>query len=85
MVDNIEVVLSLPADLVSRAKEAGMLDDAHIARLLEAELQRQQRQAAASQLQADLKKLRAASDPLSDGEITALVNDEIEAHRTANR
>lgn len=80
--DKIDVTLTLPAELVSRAKEAGVLDNLHIARLIEAELRRRN---AAAKLGADVVKLRAASEPMSDDEIAALVNAEIEAYRAEKR
>lgn len=65
---NVDVVLSLPEELVERAKSEGLLDEARIAAWLAAELERRSRVA---QLRADIQKLRSVEPPLTQAEIDA--------------
>ena len=74
---NIDVTLSLPEDLVERAKSEGLLDDERIAAWLETELVRRSR---VKTLRADLQKLRAVQPSLTQAEI----DDEIDASREAH-
>jgi len=72
--DTTEVILNLPADLVERAREAGILENSRITRLLEAELQRE---IAVTRLFNNLAKLRSVEPPLTPEEI----DTEIRAYR----
>lgn len=71
---NIDVVLSLPAELVERAKSEGLLDDERVTAWLEKELERRSQ---IKQFQEDVQKLRSFEPSLTQPEIDA----EIEAHR----
>jgi len=65
---NVDVVLSLPEELVERAKLEGLLDNARIAAWLEAELERHQR---IKQLSEDIQKLDSFEPTLTQEEIEA--------------
>jgi hypothetical protein len=65
---NVDVILSLPEELVERAKSEGLLDDSRVAAWLEAELERRQR---IKQLREDVQKLRSFEPPLTQEEIDA--------------
>jgi hypothetical protein len=74
----INVTLQLPEELAERATAAGLLSSEQISAWLEAELDRKDH---LKLLRADLERLRAVSEPLSDDEVTALVDEEISAYR----
>jgi len=74
---NDDVVLSLPEELVERAKSEGLLDDVRVAAFLEAELERRTR---IKQLREDIQKLRSMEPALTQEEIDA----EIAASRNEN-
>ena len=65
---NVDVVLSLPEELVARAKAEGLLDNARIAAWLEAELERHHR---IRQLNEDIQKMDAYEPTLTQDEIEA--------------
>ncbi len=71
---NVDVVLSLPEELVERAKMEGLLDEARIAAWLAAELERKSR---ISQFRKDIQVLRSVEPALTQEEIDA----EIAAYR----
>ena len=71
---NIDVVLSLPEELVARAKSEGLLDDERVMAWLEKELERRGQ---IRQLREDVDRLRRFEPPLTQEEIDA----EIAAHR----
>lgn len=71
---NVDVVLSLPEELVERAKSEGLLDEARIAAWLAAELERRSRVA---QFRKDVQVLRSVEPSLTQAEIDA----EIAAYR----
>jgi hypothetical protein len=73
---NIDVTLSLPEELVTRAQSEGLLNDKQIAAWLEAELTRRTK---IKQLREDVQKLRSFEPPLTQEEIDA----EITASRQA--
>jgi hypothetical protein len=81
-VGSVKVTLSLPEELVERANAAGLLSSEQVGAWLEAELARGEQ---LKTLRRDLDKLRAVSDPLSDEEVQALVNEEIHAYRAEKR
>jgi hypothetical protein len=70
----VDITLNLPEDLAARARAAGLLTDEQIARLLEAELEREAR---IQELADDMRKLHALQPPLTQEEI----DDEIRAFR----
>jgi hypothetical protein len=70
-VRNIDVTLSLPEDLVERAKSEGLLGDLRMAALLEAQLERKNR---IKQLREDVQKLRSFEPPLTQAEIDAEID-----------
>ncbi|MCC6804217.1 MAG: hypothetical protein IT319_15150 [Anaerolineae bacterium] len=72
---NVDVVLSLPEELVARAKSEGLLDGERVTAWLEQELERRGR---VKQLREDVQKLRAFEPSLTQEEIDA----EIEAQRS---
>lgn len=72
------VTLNLPDELVTRAREAGVLTDERMTALLETELARQTRLA---ELRRDIHKLRSLQPPLSEEEIA----EEIAAERRGER
>lgn len=74
---NIDVTLSLPEELVKRAKSEGLLDEERIAAWLETELLRRSR---IKELRADIQKLRSMQPSITQDEIDA----EIEASRKEN-
>lgn len=80
--ENTQVILNLPSDLVERAKSAGVLENEQMAQLIEAELERKE---VSASLKADLAKLRAAAEPLTDDQVMTLVNSEIKAYRAEKR
>lgn len=71
---NIDVVLSLPEELVARAKSEGLLDDERVMAWLEKELERRGQ---IRQLREDMERLRTFEPLLTQEEIDA----EIAAHR----
>lgn len=66
--NNIDVTLSLPEELVERAKSEGLLDESRITAWLETELTRLSR---VKTLRDDLQKLRTVQPPLTQAEIDA--------------
>jgi hypothetical protein len=72
--DTIQITLTLPESLAERAKELGVLSDAEITRLIQAEVKRQE---AKARLRSNLQKLRAVEPPITPEEIEA----EIHAYR----
>lgn len=70
----VDIILNLPEDLAVRAQAAGLLTDEQIARLLEAELEREAR---IQELASDMRKLHALHPSLTQEEI----DDEIQAYR----
>lgn len=74
----VNITLQLPEELAERAEAAGLLSSAQVSAWLEAELSRKEH---LKLLRADLERLRAVSEPLSDEEVTALVDEEIHAYR----
>ena len=64
----VDVTLSLPEDLVERAKSEGLLSDSQVAAWIEAELERRSR---IKQLREDIQTLRAFEPPLTQEEIDA--------------
>ena len=82
IVGSVNVTLSLPEELVERASAAGLLSSEQVSAWLEAELARGEH---LKTLHGDLDRLRAASAPLSDEEVQALVNEEIHAYRADKR
>ena len=71
---NRETTVSLPEDLIDRAKASGVLTDERLSALVEAELIRQKRLDSYFET---LDKLAALEPPLSQEEI----NEEIRAYR----
>ncbi len=76
--DRIDITLSLPQDLVERAKSAGLLTDGQVERWLLDELDRQNK---VNQLFSAIDQLSALEPPVTQEEIDA----EIEAYRTEKR
>lgn len=74
----LELILTLPDDLAQRAKDAGLLSNESIEKLLREQLRRQ----AGSELREMLDKVRGSEiPPLSEDEVQA----EIEAYRVERR
>ncbi len=69
---NIDVTLSLPEDLVERAKSEGLLDDTRIVAWLEGELERRSH---IKQLRRDVQKLRSFEPSLTQDEIDTEIQD----------
>jgi hypothetical protein len=78
MMATIDVTLNLPEELVEKAREAGVLTDARMAALIEAEVVRQTH---LQRFQSKLRQLRALEPALTQDEIDA----EIEAYRAEKR
>lgn len=74
---NVDITLSLPEELVERAKSEGLLDEERVAAWLETELLRRSR---IKTLRADIQKLRSMQPPLTQEDI----DGEIEASRKEN-
>lgn len=74
----VNITLNLPGELVEQAKNAGLLTNERIEKLLVGELERQRR---LNGLFTDLDKLAAIEPPISEDEIAA----EIEAYRKEKR
>jgi anti-sigma factor RsiW len=74
----VNVMLEIPEELAERASAAGLLSSEQVSAWLEAELERKEH---LKTLRADLERLRAISEPLSDEAVTALVDEEIQAYR----
>lgn len=76
--ERVNITLNLPGELVEQAKNAGLLTNERIEKLLVGELERQRR---LKGLLTDLDKLAAIEPPISDEEITA----ELETYRKEKR
>lgn len=76
--DTVDITLTLPEELVARARSAGLLTAERVAEWLAAELERRQR---VDQLFADVQKLYVLEPPLTQEEIDA----EIRAYREEKR
>jgi hypothetical protein len=78
VMSDVQVTLTLPAELAERARRAGLLDSAQFAAMLERILEREaERQKQVDQLFEDIEKLHALEPKLTQEEIDA----EIEAYR----
>jgi len=73
----LELTLNLPDDLAQRAKDAGLLSNEAIEKLLREQLRRQ----AGEELRAMLDKVQSTGTPMTEDEVQA----EIDAYRAEKR
>ena len=75
---NVDVIVSLPTELVERARSQGLLNDQRIARLLEAEIERIARWKNLDQsLEPVREAFRAEYAQMTDDEIMAMINEAV--------
>lgn len=74
--NHVTVTVSLPSDLVERAREKGLLSDARMAQLLEAEVERiEQWRALNASLEPARTAFHAEHANMTEDEVIAMIND----------